>query len=113
MPQGKAHDFVTPRRCVRQRLELQRTGLPVFARSTSLLTTKKRDTASSAFNEPVVCAGVMVRPGDIVPADDDGVLFSDAPTLAAVIDTALASDQAEPAILTRLDAKEPVRDVLQ
>ncbi|HYS64932.1 MAG TPA: RraA family protein [Paraburkholderia sp.] len=94
-------------------LELRRTGFPVFARGTSLLTTKKRDAGSSVFNGPVVCAGVVVRPGDIVLADDNGVLFTDAPTLAAVLDMALASDQAEPATLARLEAGEPVRDVLQ
>ena len=79
-------------------LELRSTGLPVFARGTSLLTTKKRDTMSSLFNEPVICGGVVVRPGDIVLADDNGVLFAEAPALAAVIELAQASDRAEPAL---------------
>jgi 4-hydroxy-4-methyl-2-oxoglutarate aldolase len=94
-------------------IELRSMGLPVFARGTSLLTTKKRDTASSLLNKPVMCGGIVVRPGDIVLADDNGVLFAQAPTLAAVIDQALASDRAEPAILARLNAKEPVHEVLQ
>ncbi|MFM0076364.1 RraA family protein [Paraburkholderia sediminicola] len=94
-------------------IELHSTGLPVFARGTSLLTTKKRDTMSSLFNEPVECGGVVVRPGDIVLADDNGVLFAEAPALAAVIDQALASDRAEPAILARLNAKAPLHEVLQ
>ncbi|CAB3676098.1 Regulator of ribonuclease activity A [Paraburkholderia sediminicola] len=94
-------------------IELRSTGLPVFARGTSLLTTKKRDTMSSLFNEPVMCGGVAVRPGDIVLADDNGVLFAEAPTLAAVLDLALASDRAEPAILARLKAKAPLHEVLQ
>ncbi|SFU23702.1 Regulator of RNase E activity RraA [Paraburkholderia aspalathi] len=94
-------------------LELRSTGLPVFARGTSLLTTKKRDTMSSLFNEPVICGGVVVRPGDIVLADDNGVLFAEAPALAAVIDMAQASDRAEPAILARLNDKAPLQEVLQ
>lgn len=94
-------------------LELRSTGLPVFARGTSLLTTKKRDTMSSLFNEPVMCGGVVVRPGDIVLADDNGVLFAEASALAAVIDLALASDHAEPALLARLNAKAPLHEVLQ
>ncbi|MFM0265147.1 RraA family protein [Paraburkholderia sediminicola] len=94
-------------------IELRSTGLPVFARGTSLLTTKKRDTMSSLFNEPVECGGVVVRPGDIVLADDNGVLFAEAPALAAVIDLALASDRAEPAILARLNARAPLHEVLQ
>lgn len=93
--------------------ELQRTRLPVFARGTTLLTTKKLDAGTSVFMEPVMCAGVLVRPGDIVLADDNGVLFTDAATLADVIAMALASDLAEPATLARLDAGEPIRDVLQ
>ncbi|MFM0314038.1 RraA family protein [Paraburkholderia nemoris] len=94
-------------------IELRSTGLPVFARGTSLLTTKKRDTMSSLFNEPVICGGVVVRPGDIVLADDNGVLFAEASALAAVIDMALASDRAEPTILARLNAKAPLHEVLQ
>ncbi|MFM0065592.1 RraA family protein [Paraburkholderia aspalathi] len=94
-------------------LELRSTGLPVFARGTSLLTTKKRDTMSSLFNEPVICGGVVVRPGDIVLADDNGVLFAEAPALAAVIELAQASDRAEPALLARLNAKAPLHEVLQ
>ncbi|MFM0617323.1 RraA family protein [Paraburkholderia nemoris] len=94
-------------------IELRSTGLPVFARGTSLLTTKKRDTMSSLFNEPVICGGVVVRPGDIVLADDNGVLFAEASALAAVIDMALASDRAEPTILARLSAKAPLHKVLQ
>ncbi|SDI57512.1 Regulator of RNase E activity RraA [Paraburkholderia steynii] len=94
-------------------IELRSTGLPVFARGTSLLTTKKRDTASSQFDEPVTCGGVVVRPGDIVLADDNGVLFAEASALAAVIDLALESDRAEPVTLARLNAKEPLQKVLQ
>ncbi|WP_199203054.1 RraA family protein [Paraburkholderia madseniana] len=94
-------------------IELRSTGLPVFARGTSLLTTKKRDTMSSLFNEPVVCGGVVVRPGDIVLADDNGVQFAEALALTDVIDLALASDHAEPAILARLNAKAPLHEVLQ
>lgn len=94
-------------------LDLQRTGLPVFARGTSLLTTKKRDTGGSTFNQPVVCGGVVVKPGDIVLADENGVLFTDEATITAVIETALASDKAEPDTLRRLAGNEPLCNVLQ
>ncbi len=93
--------------------ELQRARLPVFARGTTLLTTKKLDAGTSVFMEPVMCAGVLVRPGDIVLADDNGVLFTDAATLADVIALALTSDRVEPKTLARLHAGEPVREVLQ
>lgn len=93
-------------------LELQEMRLPVFARGTSLLTTKLRDSGASAFNETIVCGGVEVHPGDIVLADDNGVLFLDEATAAAVIEQALASDRAEPELLARLRAGEPCGEVL-
>lgn len=93
-------------------LELRTTGLPVFARGTSLLTTKRIDAGDAVFSEPVLCGGVFVQPGDLVLADDNGVLFLDAGTAAEVIDKALASDRAEPTLLARLRAGEPLREVL-
>lgn len=93
-------------------LELRETKLPIFARGTSLLTTKRHGTGNSAHDVAVRCGGVMVRPGDLVLADDNGVMFLDAATAASVVDAALASDQAEPTILARLRAGEPVAQVL-
>lgn len=93
-------------------LELRALGLPVFARGTSLLTTKRLGAPGNLPGVPVTCGGVVVNPGDIVVADDNGVLFMDASTAAAVVDLALASDRAEPALLARLNAGEAARDVL-
>lgn len=93
-------------------LELRETKLPVFARGTSLLTTKRLGTGRSQFNVPMRCGGAVVRPGDLVLADDNGVLFIDIDTAARVVDDALASDQAEPATLARLRGGEPVAQVL-
>ncbi|MFJ3057039.1 RraA family protein [Herbaspirillum sp. NPDC087042] len=93
-------------------LELRAAGLPVFARGTSLLTTKRRGTGRSKFNVPVQCGGVLVQPGDLVLADDNGVFFADLATVAGIVEQALTSDHAEPAILSRLRAGEPVGQVL-
>ncbi|MBK5351714.1 RraA family protein [Pseudomonas sp. TH41] len=93
-------------------LELREAGLPVFARGTSLLTTKLHGHGASLINQPIHCAGVTVRPGDLVLADDNGVLFLDPAIAQSVIERALASDRAEPQLLTRLMAGEPVASVL-
>ncbi|CAN7625969.1 RraA family protein [Pseudomonas sp. LjRoot277] len=93
-------------------LELREAGLPVFARGTSLLTTKLHGRGDSQINQPIHCAGVTVHPGDFVLADDNGVLFLDPVTAQNVIERALASDRAEPHLLTRLMAGEPVSSVL-
>jgi regulator of RNase E activity RraA len=93
-------------------LELRGIGLPVFARGTSVLTTKRRGLNTSRHDGPVRCGGVRVEPGMIALGDDNGLLFAHASALHEVIETALASDRAEPAILARLNANEPVASVL-
>ena len=92
--------------------ELRGIGLPVFARGTSVLTTKRRGLDTSRHDVPVQCGGMRVEPGMIALGDDNGLLFAQASVLADVIEKAQASDRAEPAILARLLANEPVASVL-
>ncbi|BCG04266.1 4-hydroxy-4-methyl-2-oxoglutarate aldolase (plasmid) [Paraburkholderia sp. PGU19] len=94
-------------------LELRQIGLPVFARGTSVLTTKRRDTGVSRLGATVQCGGVSVEPGMLVLGDDNGLLFANETTLVHVIEAALASDRAEPALLARLNAGESIATVLQ
>ena len=93
-------------------LELRATGLPVFARGTSCLTTKRVRSAGSAVNVPVQCGGVQVNPGDWVLGDDNGVIVLSAEAAANVLGLALDSDAAEPALLARIEAGEPLESVL-
>jgi len=94
-------------------VELHEAGLPVFARGTSLLTTKLRASPESARGVVVNCGGVKVSPGDWVMGDDNGLLILPSRELADVIDTALASDTAEPEILRRLRSGEALEQVLR
>jgi 4-hydroxy-4-methyl-2-oxoglutarate aldolase len=93
-------------------LELRATGLPVFARGTSCLTTKRIHGRGSAVNVPVMCGDVQVNPGDWVLADDNGVIVLSPAAAADVLGKALASDAAEPGLLARITAGEPLESLL-
>lgn len=53
---------------------IRKVKYPVWARSETPISSKFRHEAIE-INGPVTCAGVQVRPGDLVLADDSGVAF--------------------------------------
>ncbi|HEY8232329.1 MAG: RraA family protein [Vicinamibacterales bacterium] len=58
---------------IRDVWDIRRMGLTVYARSATPRTAVGHY-ATVAKNVPVECAGVTVRPGDIIVADEDGVV---------------------------------------
>lgn len=82
---------------VRDMRGLRTIGLPVFARGTCPASGSTRDPGTVGGD--VVVGGVPVRPGDLVAADDDGVIAAPADRLAAALPGAEEIERAERALL--------------
>lgn len=88
---------------------LRRLALPVFARGT--IPMSGSTVSRAALRRPVSCGGVDVRPGDIVFADDDGIVVAPAERLEAALETGEAIARAERAILEALRRGERLHDL--
>ncbi|KUN07748.1 diguanylate cyclase [Streptomyces yokosukanensis] len=73
---------------IRDLAEVREAAFPVFARGIVPIPGAKK--AVRPLNEPVRCGGVRVEPGDMVVADEEGVVAVPAARTREVLRTALA-----------------------
>jgi 4-hydroxy-4-methyl-2-oxoglutarate aldolase len=94
---------------VRDVAELAAVGFPVWSRAVHAQGTVKATPGS--VNVPVVCAGQAITPGDVIVADDDGVVVVPSTDVGAVRAAAEARLAREATTRARLEAGELGLDI--
>lgn len=94
---------------VRDVRALQQMEFPVWSTAISAQGTVKKTLGS--INVPIVCAGAVVKPNDVIAADDDGVVVVSHREVAAVLTRSIEREAMETAIKRRLEAGESSLDI--
>ena len=89
---------------------LERAGFPVFCRAVSMrAATKAR---RGILRMPVTCGGQLVRPGDVVVADETGVVILPVAGLEDVMERARARQEREEKLLQELRGGKTTLELL-
>lgn len=94
----------------RDREVIVKRGFPVWSSALCMRATVKKNLGW--INHPVSVGGVTVNPGDLVLADDDGVVVVARERLAEVLARAQAKEASEAEVMRRLQAGELTLDIL-
>ena len=94
---------------VRDVAELQRMRFPVWSRCVSALGTVKEELGD--VNVTIECGGQLVSPGDVVVADDDGVVIVPRVSAVEVLEASRARETKEDESRARYAAGELSLDV--
>ena len=90
--------------------EVRKYGVPLWCRGLSAVTTKRIGLAGE-FCVAVSCGGVNVNPGDVVIADECGIVVLERAEAEAAADRAIGMQDAEFSSRKRLDAGEKLPDI--
>jgi regulator of RNase E activity RraA len=82
--------------------EMRNLDYPVWSRGVTPITGKFRFEALEV-NGPVVCAGVSVHPGDLVVADDTGVVIIPQKFIGIVVNQAIEVSKREKKLVEAIE----------
>jgi 4-hydroxy-4-methyl-2-oxoglutarate aldolase len=94
---------------IRDTAELAEMEFPVWSKAVNAKGTIKATVGS--VNTPIICAGALVSPGDVIVGDDDGVVVVPAAKAAEVAAAAQAREEKETATRARLKSGELGLDI--
>jgi 4-hydroxy-4-methyl-2-oxoglutarate aldolase len=85
-------------------------GFPIFSRGLAIGScTKER---YGKINEPLIVGGILVRPGDVVVADVDGIVVLEQEKVAKVLEAAEQRRQREQVLMEQLQAGKTTIELL-
>jgi regulator of RNase E activity RraA len=79
-------------------VEIRQQGVPTFARAISARVGRRLELPGGAINQPVECGGVLVRPGDLVVADDNGIVVMSPPVAEEIYTLARKAEDRSPLV---------------
>jgi len=94
---------------VRDGPAIRELGVNVFCYGLCMKGTVKE--TLGVVNQPIVIGGVAIHPGDIVSADDDGVVVVPQANIAAVVKDSAARDEKEAGVMKALRAKGDILEL--
>ncbi len=89
---------------------IRETGFPVFSTGVTFESYVRRYDPVG-YNIPVGCAGAMVRPGDVIVGDDDGVLVIPVEVLQQVATGIAVVDEAETELRQAVETGTPWKEI--
>lgn len=92
-------------------VEIEDQRMPTFARAVSALVGRRLDTGEGGVNVPAQCGGVAVHPGDLIVADDNGIVVIPPRRVADVAARARAAEDRAPFQRTWLERGGSLADL--